>query len=125
MIGGPAVDGAHVVEKPNEAGFDVHLDLGELRRGSAWARWQYLCLAELCNDCGNCTTFCPERGDPFLVKPRLSLSEDVWSEEAGSAYLITGNGQLLVEASEGAPDVELVRALLTTGEGLPLRAGDL
>jgi len=70
-------------------------------------------LAELCNDCGSCTTFCPERDDPFLVKPRLFLSEDVWSEEAGPAYLITGNGQLLV------------RALLTTGEGLPLRAGDL
>jgi putative selenate reductase len=106
---------------PNDAMLHVAtpegLGLGE--------RWQYFCLAELCNDCGNCTTFCPERGDPFLVKPRLFLREDVWSEEAGPAYLITGNGQLLVEASEGAPDVDLVRVLLTTGEGLPLRAGDL
>ena len=27
--------------------------------------------AELCNECGNCMTFCPEDGDPAKVKPRL------------------------------------------------------
>jgi putative selenate reductase len=88
-------------------------------------RWQYFCLAELCNDCGNCTTFCPERGDPFLVKPRLFLSEEVWTEDPIPGYLVTGNGSLSITAAEGAPDLDLVTALLTVGEGLPLRAGDL
>ncbi|MEX1207020.1 MAG: glutamate synthase [Acidimicrobiia bacterium] len=88
-------------------------------------RWQYFCLAELCNDCGNCTTFCPERGDPFRAKPRVFLDETIWSEDPIPGYLVTGNGALTVNAAEAAPDLDLVRALLTTGEGLPIRTGDL
>jgi len=32
---------------------------------------QYANLAEFCNDCGNCDTFCPEVGAPFIEKPRF------------------------------------------------------
>ncbi|MGK5089182.1 glutamate synthase [Bdellovibrionota bacterium FG-2] len=32
-------------------------------------------LAEFCNECGNCETFCPEDGAPYQVKPRFFLSE--------------------------------------------------
>jgi len=88
-------------------------------------RWQYFCLAELCNDCGNCTTFCPERGDPFRVKPRLFLREEVWREEAIPGYLVAGNGGLTITAAEGAKDFDLVSALVAGGEGMPIRAGDL
>jgi len=28
-------------------------------------------LAEFCNECGNCDTFCPEDGGPYLIKPRF------------------------------------------------------
>ena len=37
---------------------------------------QYANLAEFCNDCGNCDTFCPEIGAPFIEKPRFFHSEE-------------------------------------------------
>ncbi|HEY6195652.1 MAG TPA: hypothetical protein VI504_11485 [Candidatus Eisenbacteria bacterium] len=35
---------------------------------------QWAVAAELCNECGNCDTFCPEAGGPHRVKPRLYTS---------------------------------------------------
>ncbi len=32
-------------------------------------------LADFCNDCGNCDTYCPEYGGPYIEKPRFFLSE--------------------------------------------------
>ncbi|MHB8873108.1 MAG: hypothetical protein ACYC8T_05420 [Myxococcaceae bacterium] len=34
-------------------------------------RHQLATYADFCNDCGNCDTFCPEDGGPYLVKPRF------------------------------------------------------
>ena len=33
---------------------------------------------DFCNDCGNCDTFCPEEGGPFVEKPRFFGSLDAW-----------------------------------------------
>ena len=33
-------------------------------------------IADFCNDCGNCDTFCPEDGGPFVEKPRFFLSNE-------------------------------------------------
>jgi len=90
-------------------------------------KWQYYCLAELCNDCGNCTTFCPERGSPFLVKPRLYIDGDAFAGAQGQAFLVRrGRDRFAVSASEtGALDLDRVAATLNALEGLPLRPGDL
>ena len=32
-------------------------------------------IGDYCNECGNCTTFCPTSGDPFLDKPQIHLSK--------------------------------------------------
>ena len=32
---------------------------------------QLATYADFCNECGNCDTFCPEEGGPYLVKPRF------------------------------------------------------
>ena len=90
-------------------------------------KWQYFCLAELCNDCGNCVTFCPERGDPSRVKPRVFLDENAFGAEPGQAYLVKAvDGRLVVEASPaGEGDLDLVAALVGAAEGLPIRPGDL
>lgn len=60
----------------------------ETRREAQW-----VVDAGLCNDCGNCDTFCPEDGGPDRVKPRLHRSrasydadaprDGVWIEAAG------------------------------------------
>lgn len=31
--------------------------------------WQIANFGDFCNDCGNCDTFCPEYGGPFIAKP--------------------------------------------------------
>ena len=36
---------------------------------------QVLNIGDFCNECGNCTTFCPTDGDPYQDKPRIHLSE--------------------------------------------------
>ncbi len=35
---------------------------------------------DFCNECGNCDTFCPEDGGPFIEKPRFFGSLQAWKE---------------------------------------------
>lgn len=37
--------------------------------------YQILHIADWCNDCGNCSTFCPTSGSPYKDKPHLFLSK--------------------------------------------------
>jgi putative selenate reductase len=90
-------------------------------------RQQYLCLFELCNQCGNCTTFCPEHGAPFEVKPRLYVDPQRFATAPGQAFLVkAANGGFTAEAASGY-DSELPNLvhLLNAEEGLPLRPQDL
>jgi putative selenate reductase len=51
---------------------------------------QILNIADFCNECGNCVTFCPTSGSPFQTKPRFYLTEESFnSEEYG--YFISKN----------------------------------
>lgn len=90
-------------------------------------RQQYLCLFELCNQCGNCTTFCPEHGAPFEVKPRLYLDPQRFATAPGQAFLVGAeNGGFMATAAPGY-EAELPNLvhLLNAEEGLPLRTQDL
>ncbi|MFC1618899.1 putative selenate reductase subunit YgfK [Candidatus Neomarinimicrobiota bacterium] len=53
-------------------------------------RHQIYNIADFCNECGNCTTFCPTSGSPFQDKPRLCLSESSFHEEP-FGYFVDGN----------------------------------
>lgn len=44
-------------------------------------KWQIANLADFCNECGNCTTFCPEQGAPFLEKPRLFFHRQAFDQD--------------------------------------------
>jgi putative selenate reductase len=37
-------------------------------------------LADFCNDCGDCDTYCPEFGGPFIEKPRFFFNEESYSK---------------------------------------------
>ncbi len=39
-------------------------------------------LADFCNECGDCDTYCPEHGGPFIAKPRFFNSEFSYLESA-------------------------------------------
>jgi putative selenate reductase len=38
--------------------------------------YQILNIEDFCNECGNCTTFCPTSGAPYRDKPKIALTED-------------------------------------------------
>ena len=90
-------------------------------------RQQYLCFAELCNECGNCTTFCPEDGEPWLVKPRLYLDRRRFESAVGPAFLVAAaDGHFVVTPAAGyGEDVAPLLRLLEAEEGLPIRTEDL
>ena len=50
--------------------------------------FQILNIRDLCNECGNCTTFCPTSGRPFSDKPGLSLSVSSLNDE-GKGFLLS------------------------------------
>jgi putative selenate reductase len=50
-------------------------------RFEARDRHQIASFQDFCNDCGNCDTFCPEDGGPYLEKPRFFGSLADWREQ--------------------------------------------
>jgi putative selenate reductase len=60
--------------------------------GSAFAirqAFQVAVLADFCNECGNCTTFCPTAGVPYADKPRLYLDRDEFEAQRDNAFMVT------------------------------------
>ena len=41
---------------------------------------QTLNIADFCNECGNCTTFCPTAGAPYRDKPRFWIDREGFQE---------------------------------------------
>ncbi|MFQ6605251.1 MAG: putative selenate reductase subunit YgfK [Fidelibacterota bacterium] len=52
---------------------------------------QIINIADFCNECGNCTTFCPTAGDPFRTKPQFYLSREAFEAES-QGYWFDENG---------------------------------
>ncbi len=50
-------------------------------------RPQVVNIAEFCNHCGNCQTFCPTSGAPYKDKPRICLTEKSFAMERDAFYL--------------------------------------
>jgi putative selenate reductase len=64
--------------------------------------WQILNLRDLCNECGNCSTFCPSSGRPFADKPGLCLSVPSLNAEGEGYYLsrLPGRDVLIFKQKE-------------------------
>lgn len=70
---------------------------------------QVLNIGDFCNECANCTTFCPSSGDPYKTKPKFYLTEHSFKEEA-NAFRISGkvlkarveNHEYMLEEKEDA-----------------------
>jgi putative selenate reductase len=58
--------------------------------------FQVLNIRDICNECGNCTTFCPSSGRPFADKPRISLSVSPLNEAGSGFYLSRLSGQVIL-----------------------------
>ena len=82
------------------------------------SRQQYLVLSELCNECGNCMTFCPENGDPAVVKPRLYTDAAVFDARDTPGVLVTADG-VRSKGIDGE-SFNLIERLLSSEQGNPL-----
>lgn len=64
--------------------------------------YQIVNIAEFCNMCGNCQTFCPAEGAPAQNKPRLCLTQRGFDEEETAFFLVrTTNGWELHHRADG------------------------
>jgi putative selenate reductase len=99
---------------PNDAFFSIKSLKG------MESRQQYLLFTDLCNDCGNCMTFCPENGDPAKIKPRLYTDANLFAGREGQGFLLS-NGKI-TEARSDEASRELVQQLLDSETGNPLSA---
>ena len=62
------------------------------KRWSVEQAFQIAVLTDFCNECGNCTTFCPTAGDPYLDKPRLYLDRNEFSAQQDNAFMVCRTG---------------------------------
>jgi putative selenate reductase len=109
---------------PNDAFFRIPTPEGSGIEG----RQQYLLLAELCNECGNCMVFCPEEGDPAQIKPKLYLDPERFAAAVGPAFHVTrSDGGVTAQPKPGyEQEVPLLLELLNADpEGIPTGAAHL
>ena len=71
-----------------------------LDRAVAAQKYQIINLADFCNECGNCTTFCPSADAPYLDKPRFHLSRDSY-ESSDRGYYFASPDRLLGKLDGG------------------------
>ena len=65
-------------------------------------KYQILHIADWCNECGNCTTFCPSSGSPYKDKPHLYLNKESFNKDSDGCYLEkTDNKLILLNKEEG------------------------
>jgi formate hydrogenlyase subunit 6/NADH:ubiquinone oxidoreductase subunit I len=50
--------------------------------------YQIVVLTDWCNECGNCTTFCPTSGAPYRDKPRLYLDRNEFEAQRDNAFMV-------------------------------------
>jgi putative selenate reductase len=64
------------------------LDLANVRIAQ---KPQVLNIGDYCNECGNCTTFCPTSGSPYLDKPKFHVTADSFAAATLGYYFRDDN----------------------------------
>ena len=67
---------------------------------------QIVHVADFCNECGNCATFCVHQGKPYMDKPRLFLQEGDFLQAQDNAFFIAGN---TIRRREGGQESQITR----------------
>jgi putative selenate reductase len=49
-------------------------------------------LTDFCNECGNCATFCPTAGRPYVDKPRIYLDRADFEAQQDNAFMLLAEG---------------------------------
>jgi putative selenate reductase len=72
---------------------------------------QIVHVHDLCNECGNCATFCVRDGRPYVEKPRLAVTKERFQRMQGDAWYLDGG--CLWRRTSGT-----LHRLSLTGDGL-------
>ena len=67
-------------------GDDIRVGTGKPYRVAQ--AFQVAVLTDFCNECGNCTTFCPTAGLPYRDKPRLYLDRREFEAQQDNAFMV-------------------------------------
>jgi putative selenate reductase len=59
-------------------------DVETVRIGQSY---QIINIGDFCNECGNCSTFCPTSGEPYRIKPKFYLTSKSFAEETNGYML--------------------------------------
>lgn len=79
----------YTLQKISINGDDVNITEGDAFEITQ--KHQILHIADWCNQCGNCDTFCPSVGSPYLDKPHLYLDKKTFDNEKDGYYLDMDN----------------------------------
>lgn len=63
-----------------------HLEISKEKSFELTQKYQILHIADWCNKCGNCNTFCPTSGAPYLEKPHLFLNKEYFDSESDGFF---------------------------------------
>lgn len=72
---------------PNRANISIKVENGGLTQG-----YQVIHIDGMCNECGNCETFCPYDAAPYRDKLTLFWSEEDFNNSNNSGFLLVGDG---------------------------------
>lgn len=72
---------------PNRANVAIEMDKKEGFQDA----YQILHLDALCNECGNCATFCPYDGKPYKDKLTLFATKEDFKNSTNNGFMITGS----------------------------------
>jgi len=72
---------------PNRANVAIAMDKKEGFQDD----WQILHLNALCNECGNCATFCPYDGKPYKDKLTLFATKEDFKNSTNNGFMISGS----------------------------------
>jgi putative selenate reductase len=81
---------------------------------------QVLNLADYCNECGNCATFCPTRGAPYKDKAKFHISRYSYDQSDVGFHFVSVDELLWKQGDKGAVLKRTERGLMF--ESLEIRA---
>ncbi|WP_022849647.1 putative selenate reductase subunit YgfK [Limisalsivibrio acetivorans] len=61
--------------------------------------YQIINIGDYCNECGNCTTFCPTSGRPYMDKPKFHINEESF-EQADFGFHFDSPSSMLIKYSD-------------------------
>ncbi|MGD8962350.1 MAG: FAD-dependent oxidoreductase, partial [Desulfobacterales bacterium] len=77
------------IQEARPAGDGV--EITELETVRVEQRYQVLNIGDYCNECGNCTTFCPTSGSPYLDKARFHVTAESFAASQRGYYFAADN----------------------------------